>query len=86
MSRKTTIVNERVEPDTNIKVQLLESDGIWTVYYKGKPFNLRRITDGSPPIYCKIAFPAPGHAKALCNRLNKLYQSDKFTVIHLKGD
>lgn len=85
MSRKTTIINSWIEPETNVNVELLTSPGTWTVYYKGHPFNLRRTTPGSVPIYSKVAFPAIGHAIALCRRLNELSKTNDFKVIHLRS-
>ena len=42
MSRpKPTILLEIVEKDTYKTEQILASDGIWSVFYQGRPINLK---------------------------------------------
>lgn len=76
------IINERVDEKKGITVRLTESPGIWAVYYKGKPFGIQRV--GKRVQYSKTSFPSPGHANALCNKLNKMFRCVHFTVVHLK--
>lgn len=66
--------------------QILESEAIWAVYFKDKPFNLRSeslITSNSVTKYKKTCFNSPGHAHILAKRLNKLFNCDDFSVYKL---
>lgn len=65
---------------------VLMSEGIWAVFYDGKPFNLRSsdyLNRGQGPKYKKVSFSNPGHAFSLARRLNKKFRTDKFAVIKL---
>jgi hypothetical protein len=71
----------------NFKIeQILESEAIWAVFYKNKPFNLKSgssITSYPGPKYKKVSFSNPGHAFNLCRKLNKLFETKDFTVVQL---
>ena len=88
MSRpKPQIILEHVSKTSYKSEQVLSSDGIWAVYYDGKPINLKshNILISYPgPKYKKVSFSNKGHAINLCKKLNTLFKTDKFTVVLLK--
>jgi len=91
MSRpKPNVLLEHVNKTTYKSDQILESEGIWAVYYDNKPINLKtqNILVAYPgPKYKKVSFSNPGHAINLAKKLNTLFKVDKFTVVLLaKGD
>lgn len=91
MSRpKPKILLEYVNKE-NFKVeQILESEAIWAVFYKDRPFNLKSsssIISYPGPKYKKVSFSNPGHAHNLCKKLNKLFKTKDFSVVMLnKGN
>ena len=91
MSRpKPTIVLEHVNKTTYVSEQVLNSEGIWAVYYDSKPINLKThniLVSYPGPKYKKVSFSNKGHAINLAKKLNTLFKSDKFSVVLLKvGD
>jgi hypothetical protein len=87
MSRpKPKVILEYANKD-NFKIeQILESDAIWAVFYKGKPFNLKSgslVTSYPGPKYKKVSFSNPGHAYNLAKKLNKLFKTEDFQVVKL---
>lgn len=66
--------------------QVLEAGAIYAVYYEGKPINLRTLNtlvNYPGPKYKKVSFSNPGHSFNLCDRLNKKFNTDKFSVVKL---
>lgn len=66
--------------------QILDSEAIWAVFYKGKPFNLKSfnsLTNYPGPKYKKTSFSNPGHALNLAKKLNKTFKSTDFSVYKL---
>ena len=88
MSRpKPNIIIEHVNKQSFKSAQVLASEGIWAVYYEGKPINLKthNILISYPgPKYKKVSFSNPGHAINLAKKLNELFNNDGFTVVLLK--
>ncbi len=88
MSRpKPTVLLDHVNKTTYKSDQVLVSEGIWAVFYDGKPINLKthNILVAYPgPKYKKVSFSNRGHAINLCKKLNALYKTDKFAVMLLK--
>lgn len=87
MSRpKPTVLIEHINK-TNYKTeQVLDSEGIWSVFYLGKPINLKSgnmLIDYPGPKYKKTSFSNPGHAINLCKKLNSLFKTNDFTVVLL---
>jgi hypothetical protein len=87
MSRpKPKVLLEYANKD-NFKVeQILESEAIWAVFYKGNPFNLKSgslVTSYPGPKYKKVSFSNPGHAYNLSKKLNKLFKTEDFQVVKL---
>ena len=87
MSRpKPNVILESVNKE-NYKVdQVLEAEGIWAVFYKGNPFNLKSgslVSSYPGPKYKKVSFSNPGHAHNLAKKLNKQFDSTDFKVYKL---
>ena len=87
MSRpKPKVLLEYVNKE-NFKVeQILESEAIWAVFYKGEPFNLKSgslVVNYPGPKYKKVSFRNPGHAHNLAKKLNKLFKTADFAVYKL---
>lgn len=73
----------------NFKIeQILESEAIWAVFYKGAPFNLKSgslVANYPGPKYKKVSFSNPGHARNLAKKLNKLFKTTDFKVYKLSS-
>ncbi len=87
MSRpKPRIILEYANKE-NFKVeQILDSEAIWAVFYKGKPFNLKSgslVSSYPGPKYKKVSFSNPGHAHNLAKKLNKIFKTGDFSVYKL---
>jgi len=89
MSRpKPTVLLEHVNKANYKSDQILNSEGIWAVFYDKQPINLKtqNILVAYPgPKYKKVSFSNPGHAINLAKKLNALFKSDKFSVVLLKA-
>jgi hypothetical protein len=87
MSRpKPKVLLEYVNKE-NFKVeQILESEAIWAVFYKGEPFNLKSgslVANYPGPKYKKVSLSNPGHAHNLAKKLTKLFKTADFAVYKL---
>lgn len=84
MSRpKPKVLLEYLNKKTYKCDQILESEAIWAVFYKGKPFNLKTsnaITNYPGPKYKKVSFSNPGHAHNLAKKLNQTFKTTDFKV------
>ena len=87
MSRpKPTVLLEHVNKTTYKSDQILNSEGIWAVFYDNKPINLKTyniLVSYPGPKYKKVSFSNRGHAVNLCKKLNTLFKTDKFEVVLL---
>jgi len=82
---KPTILLDYTDKSYNSE-QILQADAIYAVFYQGKPINLRTLNslvNYPGPKYKKVSFSNSGHAFNLSDRLNKLFNSNKFTVVKL---
>lgn len=89
MSRpKPTVLLEHVNKTNYKSDQILNSEGIWAVFFDNQPINFKtqNILVAYPgPKYKKVSFSNPGHAINLAKKLNALFKSDKFSVVLLKA-
>jgi len=87
MSRpKPNVIIEHTNKETFKLEQILESEAIWAVFYQNKPFNLKSgsmISSYPGPKYKKVSFSNPGHARNLAKKLNKLFDTNEFSVYKL---
>lgn len=86
---KPTIIIEHTDRSYNAE-QILEADAIYAVFYDDKPINLRSLNtlvNYPGPKYKKVSFSNSGHAFNLADRLNRKFNTNKFTVVKLtQGD
>jgi hypothetical protein len=87
MSRpKPVVLIEKVDKATYKAEQILSSEGIWSVYYKNLPINLKSqnlLTSYPGPKYKKVSFSNKGHAVNLAKKLNKKFDCSDFSVVFL---
>ena len=87
MSRpKPKVLLEITNKKTYKTEQVLEATAIWAVFYKDKPINLKTgscIMQQVGPKYKKISFSNSGHAINLAEKLNKMFDTDDFSVYKL---
>ena len=87
MSRpKPTILLESINKTTYKSEQVLGADAIYSVFYDSKPINLRilhTLVSYPGPKYKKVSFSTSGHAFNLAERMNKIFDTDKFEVVKL---
>ena len=87
MSRpKPSILAEITDKETYKTEQVLASDGIWAVYFEGRPINIKTqnmLIAYPGPKYKKVSFSNKGHAINLAKKLNKQFQTEDFTVMLL---
>ena len=77
---------EFTDPKSYRSEQILDADAIYAVFHDGKPINLRSLNslvNFPGPKYKKVSFSNSGHAFNLATRLNKLFKTDKFSVVKL---
>jgi hypothetical protein len=66
--------------------QVLESEAVWSVFYQNKPINLKTssiVAQDIGPKYKKVSFANSGHAFNLAEKLNKLFNTEEFSVYKL---
>ena len=89
MSRpKPTVLLEKVDKQTYKSDQVLASEGIWSVFYKNQPINLKSsnmLISYPGAKYKKVSFSNPGHAINLAKKLNKNFNCSDFTVVLLSS-
>lgn len=87
MSRpKPKVLLEYANKENHKVEQVLESEAIWAVFYKGAPFNLKSgslILSYPGPKYKKVSFSNPGHAHNLAKKMNKMFKTSDFEVVKL---
>jgi len=89
MSRpKPTVLLQHSNKATFKMDEVLAAEGIWAVFYDGKPINLKSsslVANHPGPKYKKVSFSNPGHAENLAKKLNAQHGTDKFGVYLLKS-
>ena len=87
MSRPKPNVILEITNKKNYKTdQVLEAEAIWAVFYKDKPINLKTssmVAQQLGPKYKKVSFSNSGHAFNLAEKLNKLFNTNDFSVYKL---
>jgi hypothetical protein len=87
MSRpKPTVILENTNKKTFKVEQVLEAEAIWAVFYQDKPINLKTtsiIAHQVGPKYKKVSFSNAGHAHNLADKMNKLFNTEDFSVYKL---
>ena len=66
--------------------EVLAAEGIWAVFYDGKPINLKSsslVANYPGPKYKKVSFSNPGHAHNLSQKLNLMFKTNDFSVYEL---
>ena len=87
MSRpKPNVLVEITDRNTYKTEQVLAAQGIWAVFFDGKPINLKTsnlLVQYPGPKYKKVSFSNQGHAVNLAKKLNVQFKTDKFSVVLL---
>lgn len=87
MSRpKPTVLLEVTNKKTYKTEQVLEAEAIWAVFYKDRPINLKTsslVATQLGPKYKKVSFSNSGHAYNLSEKLNKVFNTNDFSVFKL---
>jgi hypothetical protein len=87
MSRpKPQVLVELTNRSTYKTEQVLAAEGIWAVFFDGKPINLKTsnlLVQYPGPKYKKVSFSNQGHAINLAKKLNTQFKTDKFSVVLL---
>ena len=87
MSRpKPNVLVEIVNRNSYKTEQVLAAEGIWAVFFDGKPINLKTsnlLVQYPGPKYKKVSFSNQGHAINLAKKLNTQFRSNKFSVVLL---
>jgi len=85
---RPTVLIEITNKETYKTDQVLASDGIWAVYFQGRPINIKTqnmLIQYPGPKYKKVSFSNPGHAINLAKKLNVQFQTEDFTVVKLSA-
>jgi hypothetical protein len=87
MSRpKPKVLLEITNKKTYKTEQVLDADAIWAVFYQDHPINLKTssiVVQQLGPKYKKVSFSNSGHAFNLSEKLNKLFNTNDFSVYKL---
>ena len=89
MSRpKPNVLLEFTNNKTYRSEKVLQAEGIWAVFFKKEPFNLKSsnmLTNYPGPKYKKVSFSNPGHAHNLAKKLNDMFRCNDFEVYKLSN-
>lgn len=87
MSRpKPKVLLEITNKKTYKTEQVLDAEAIWAVFYQDNPINLKTssiVAQELGPKYKKVSFSNAGHAYNLAEKLNKLFNTEEFSVYKL---
>lgn len=76
-----TVICAHDEGETTFEI--CDADAIYAVLHDGKPVKLRKFKETARYLgfkYGKTAFPEPGHALRLAQKLNQVHDTESFTV------
>jgi hypothetical protein len=83
---KPKVMLEITNKKTYKTEQVLEAEAIWAVFYQDQPINLKTtsvVVNQLGPKYKKVSFSNSGHAVNLAEKLNKMFQTQDFSVYKL---
>jgi len=83
---KPNVLVEIVNRNSYKTEQVLAAEGIWAVFFDGKPINLKTsnlLVQYPGPKYKKVSFSNQGHAINLAKKLNTQFRTNKFSVVLL---
>lgn len=84
------VLLDHTEPNTCKAEQILRADAIYAVFYNGSPINIRivnKLMENYGPKYKKTCFSSKGPAINLADKLNELFNTNKFVPYRLtKGE
>jgi hypothetical protein len=83
---KPQVLVELTNRNTYKTEQVLAAEGIWAVFFDGKPINLKTsnlLVQYPGPKYKKVSFSNQGHAINLAKKLNTQFKTNKFSVVLL---
>jgi hypothetical protein len=87
MSRpKPKVLLEITNKKTYKTEQVLDAEAIWAVFYQDRPINLKTssiVAQQLGPKYKKVSFSNAGHAHNLAEKLNKMFNTQDFSVFKL---
>jgi hypothetical protein len=69
--------------DDSGEIIIMTARAVWIVEYKNKPISATRTTWGitaSSTKYTRTNFSNPAHAYKLADKLNKMFDTEEFTV------
>jgi len=84
---KPQVLVEVTNKSTYKTEQVLAADGIYAVFFDGRPINLKTanmLVQYPGPKYKKVSFSNSGHAINLARKLNQQFKTDKFSVVLLQ--
>jgi hypothetical protein len=80
--QKPTVILEHTY--NNTFCEILDANGVYSVFYDEQPVNLRKTKyEYRQRSYQQMSFSNPGMAFNLAERLNKLFDTNKFEVFLL---
>jgi hypothetical protein len=79
------VLLEYTDRKTNKTDQILETSGIWAVFYLDNPINFKNDSSSSEPKYKRFCFANSGHAINLAKKLNSQFKCKDFSVYKLSG-
>jgi len=74
--------------DENRKgLEVVEAHYTWSLFYQGRPIQIKTISnidfDYPGPKYIRINFQNLAHAIRLRDKMNRLFNTDEFTVVRM---
>lgn len=86
MSRPEPLILLAIDDDVKI-TEIIDSLGLWIIYYRDQPISIRTKNVTSRGItlkYPRCAYGNSAHAYRLCRKLNKMFDTQDFWVREIK--